>query len=357
MNTQLSIDGKTTSDALQSAFEISWNRHTPQRHEMSFELGGQHVHLRCVGDQLHQLVTRPLAHLRTDAMTGITPRLTIDLWDELETGVDCDGCVIDDTLDINGEIVCSDGRHVVYRRARSKTAYDRQRGHMIGWSAYGDQACLYELGRPLHALLSYWHTDAGLQVMHAGLVAAPNDSVGAGVLFPGMGGSGKSTSALTCLEAGWWYLGDDYIGLAGDAQHGFVGHSVYNSSHIEPHHLERFAHLKSHAIPARNEQEDKYLVLLNDIYPGQFLCSVRIRAIAIPRITDKHESQWQPAKRSQALLALAPSSVVMIPGQHPKSLDRLAQLIQDTPCYWLYLGRDLQSIPRCAEQIITDATS
>ena len=117
---------------------------------------------------------------------------------------------------------------------------------MIGWSCYRQQVSLYERGRPLHVPLCLWHCDQGFQVMHAGLVAEH----GAGVLFPGMGGSGKSTTCLSCLEAGLQFLGDDFIALSQDADDIFIGHSLFGSAHLEPEHLLRFKTLRHPPSPA-----------------------------------------------------------------------------------------------------------
>ena len=346
---------ESVGHVMRDAFGQAYRQQPAQRHETRIVLGGQSVRLRAVGDQLHQLVTRPFAHLQTEpSTTAPPPRLTIDLWDEAETGVGCAGCHIDDDRDLHGQITCSDdGRYVGYRRARSVTLYDRQDRRMLGWSAYEDQALLYEMGRPLHVLLSYWHRDAGLQLMHSALVALD----GCGVLFPGLGGSGKSTSALSCLEAGWHYLGDDYISLSCTSDGTFMGHSVYSSTHVEPDHLDRFKRLRSHAIPARHEQEDKSLVLLNELYPEQFLASAPICAIALPRVCGAAESSYEPATKGQALLALAPSSMVMVPGRNAQTMEQLAQLVEHTPCYWMHLGHCLESIAPCVESIVKEVTA
>jgi serine kinase of HPr protein (carbohydrate metabolism regulator) len=211
------------------------------------------------------------------------------------------------------------------------------------------------MGRPLHVPLSLWHCDIGMQVVHSGLVARVENGRAAGVLFPGMGGSGKSTSSLTCLEAGLSYLGDDYIGLSEDGAGGFIGHSVYNSSHLEPHHLKRFTRLAPHAIPAKLEMEDKWLILLAEVFPGQFMTQCPIRAIALPRVVDTEVTRFRKATRVEAMLALAPSSLVMIPGRGAAGMQKLGALVESVACYWLELGRQLPSVPVAVDALLSDA--
>ena len=100
-------------------------------------------------------------------------------------------------------------------------------GHFLAWrssrrTASSERLSLYERGKPFRVLLSVWLHDRGVQVVHAALVARGDR----GVLLPGRGGAGKTTSALTCLLAGFRYLGDDYVGLEGPVDGSFRGHSL-----------------------------------------------------------------------------------------------------------------------------------
>ena len=85
-------------------------------------------------------------------------------------------------------------------------------------------------------------------------VFLPNDgeatSVGAlvarddrGVLLAGDSGTGKSTAALCCLEAGWTYLGHDWVGIGRAADGGIIGHSLYSSVALEPAQVARIDEL------------------------------------------------------------------------------------------------------------------
>jgi len=208
----------------------------------------------------------------------------------------------------------------------------------------------YEYGRPLHTQLLLWHMDQDMQAVHAGLVAREND----GVLFGGAGGSGKTTTALTCLQRGFTFLADDYVGLQARADGTFVGHSLYSSSHFEPKHLQRFPVLLPHAMPGQLSIEDKSLVMLSEVYPGRFAYSARIRAVALPQVHDIPVSRLRPAKRGEALLRLAPSSILMLPhaGVSGGGFENMASLIESVPVFWLELGHDLQSIPDRVDELL-----
>ena len=63
-------------------------------------------------------------------------------------------------------------------------------------------------------------------VLHAGFVANP----GHGVLFAGKAGAGKTTAALSCVWAGFDYLGDDYVGIKGLKGGNFDGYRIHNGA-------------------------------------------------------------------------------------------------------------------------------
>jgi hypothetical protein len=344
------LDGDRAFSILRSRFtEAASGR--PLDLDAGHRLGGRTARVRVAGEALSGYLGRPLAHLRDERLPLDRPDLTVDAWDEGETGVPCPECAIAEILGIDGQITTSpDGRYIGYQRARSYLVYDRAASHIVSWSRYDGVVGLYERGRPLHVALSLWLGDHDLQVVHAGLVARDRT----GVLFTGMGGRGKSTSALTCLAAGMKYLGDDYIAMAEAPDGSFVGHSLYNSSHLEPHHLERFPRLKPHGIPPLLPQEDKTLVLLDDVFPGQCMTSAPIRAIALPGVEDRETSRIRPVSPAEALKALAPTTILMIPGQGRAGFGRLAALCSAVPCYQLELGRDLDSIPAAVNTLIDE---
>ena len=60
---------------------------------------------------------------------------------------------------------------------------------------------------PLRTLLHWWMEKKKCQLVHAAAVGTKNGAV----LVTGKGGIGKSTTALSCLKSGFFYLGDDFV--------------------------------------------------------------------------------------------------------------------------------------------------
>ena len=321
--------------------------------ESCYDFAGKPTRLRIVGARLAGLIPRALAHLRVPVRPPTTGEFRIDLWDEAETGIGCPGCRANDDPAAPGVTeVSGNSVHVITTFAQIKSGLDRKAQRIVGWVGNADLLTQYDVGRPLHSQLLLWHRDRGLQALHAGLVGRGED----GILLGGPGGSGKTTTALSCLQAGMAYLSDDYVVVDPNPGGAPVCHSVYCSAHVEPRHLERFPGLLPHAIPGKLAREDKSLLLLSDLPGAVFRSSVRLRAIVFPQVIEAAISRYRSASRAQALLRLAPSSLGLLP--YPMAMGdgfkALSALVDRVPVYWLDLGRDLEQIPSAVDQLFDE---
>ena len=79
----------------------------------------------------------------------------------------------------------------------------------IGLFWVRDQAELpyWTASAPFRTLLHWWMEANGCQLLHAAAVGHQDGAL----LITGKGGVGKSTTALTCLEAGMQLISDDYL--------------------------------------------------------------------------------------------------------------------------------------------------
>jgi hypothetical protein len=336
--------------ALSEAFERAAAQHPSLIHESHYLIAGRRVKIRLVGRRLSRLLIRALSHLGAEPWSE-RPDLLIEAWDEEETGVLSPGSRTIREPGAPGSTSASeDGRYVVFEQARTMSVLDRSRQHIIGWVSAADELSQYELGRPWHSELLLWQRDRGLQPVHAGFIARN----GAGILLGGPGGAGKSTTALSCMRQGWSYLADDYVALEKRPTGGFVGYGIYSSAHVEPDHLQRFPSLLPGAIPGRLAREDKSLLLLADVAGASLAGSAEVRLIALPRVANTAETAFRPATKVEALLRLAPSSLLLLPyaGLGHSGFQAIAALVEALPVYWLELGRDLDQLPRAVGELL-----
>jgi len=335
---------------MRDAFARARRVHPHAFRHSTYVLAGQPIEMRIVGRKLAEVMDLPFAHLRSEDR-HLPAGLTIEIWDQAETNVSCQVGLTRDDLDLHPNLKHSaDGRYASYQLQHSLVDLDRQTGSIIGNVSNTEELSLYERGRPLHVLLSLWLKSRGMPVIHAGLVSKN----GRGVLLAGPGGSGKSTSAISCAYAGFSYLSEDVIGLQ-FSDSVFLGHSLYNSTFIEPNHLERFPLLGAHAITGKYVFEKKRLVLLSQIASLQFERACRIHALVLPRVLHSPKSRLRRATKGEALLTLAPSSLLV--GERSYGLggfNKLAKLVEQVPCYWLDLGSVLDEIPCVLEGMLSE---
>ena len=340
-------------------WEAAWHRAaraTPDAVRESFcEFGGKPVRLRVVGAQLAHHVRRAFAHLERDDCGSATRALRIDLWDESDTGVPPPRDIARDPAALTAPIgsgvatICEGGRLIGYERSTSITWLDRAAGHMIGWRASGERLPVDERSKPIPVVLRIWYYDQDIDVIHAGLVAKG----GSGALLGGQTGAGKSTTALSCLAAGFDYLGDDEIGLERCADGSFIGHSLYNSLR-PPRAL--LGEPPVHCAAASALETEKPLLFVTELEPQRVRRRVPLCALVLPRIAATPESRLQPLSRGEALVRLSATALFTPLGLGTRAVDRLAQLIASVRFSSLELGRDAASIHRCVEQALSEAS-
>jgi hypothetical protein len=327
--------------ALEEGFRRARSRGGLEIRRLRLALAGGAVSLEVAGPELFDRLTPALAHLATgESADDPAPDLSVALWDADKGGIS--GPSPAPGSDPTGTALVSaspDGRFVLQRRSHAVIAQDRAAGAVVGWFRDVARLPLYDQGRPLHPQLLLWNQDRGAPPLHAGLVAR----AGRGALFVGEGGSGKSTSALACLLDGFDFLGDDYVSLL-EGDHGFVGHGVYGSTHVDPGHLARFPELHARAVRPFWETEDKAVVFLADVLPERLARESPIDALFLP-IVRSGPTRVRPATAAQALLRLVQGALALATHAGSGRMETLFRLAESVPAFWLELGEDLAEIP------------
>ena len=77
-----------------------------------------------------------------------------------------------------------------------------------------------------------------------------------------------------------------------------------------------------------------------------------IRAVVLPRVTDERRSSARRTTRGQALLAVAPTTVLQVPGGAAATLHVLREVIASVPVYELRLGIDLDDVSGIVREIV-----
>jgi hypothetical protein len=219
----------------------------------------------------------------------------------------------------------------------------------IGWFWTPDASNLpyWDYTAPFRHLLSWWLDAHGCRHVHGGAVG----TLDGGVLLVGSGGSGKSTTALaSLLDERLRYAGDDYVAVSGGGQP-FV-HSLYCSGKVHHEDVHRLPHLRR---ALRKTQRDEKAVFHLGAFPGRSIAGFPLRAIVLPRVTDRRTARVRSSTQAAALAALAPSTIFQLHPPAREALSQLADLARTVPAFVLELGADVESIPaelvRLLEQI------
>ncbi len=304
-----------------------------------YEIGGLIVRLRFAGDALVPYISHAFDHLAVEPTSA--PSLTICLWDSIstETAMPPPPWSADDYLP-RGEIRGYSSTHIhtaFHPGVGTLSMFDSKSNTGLFWIHGPEDIPAYVTGSPLHAILSWWAHGHGLQLIHAAAVG----TVGGGVLVVGKGGSGKSTTALSCLQAGLLYVGDDYV-LVDERPYVY---SLYNSAKLNSDQARSFPTLFSDTSSFGQSNYEKTLTFLYKTHPDQLAASLPIKAILLPKITDVPNSRLERASAGEILAGLAPSTLFQLPGADRSAFHGLARLVTQVPNYVLHLGSDLETIP------------
>jgi hypothetical protein len=307
-----------------------------------YQIAESKICLSFAGKGLVSAIAPALAHLVIPTVNN--PDLTIVLWDSKTTQTPMPPPVWQrEELQKRGEISSlSNDRICTYFQwgANALSVLDLKRNLGIYWVNKPEELPYWETGSPLKNIFQQWFSQSHKQMIHAGAVGL---STG-GVLIVGKGGMGKSTTALTCLKSDLFYLSDDYTLVSVDSlPHAY---SLYSSAKKKPNDIERLPWLKPLIHNSNHLDQEKALYFLAEYFSERIINNFPIKAILIPRIMGQVDSKLEPTSAIAALTALVPSTIKQLPGTGKEACDRMTQLTQKLPSYYLNLGTDLAQIPQ-----------
>ena len=331
------------------------NQHGEFLLEREFEVGPQRVRIRFAGPALIDVLTPALDHLSASRPASEAARtLHVYVFESKSTatpmppppwGPDCYGA--------RGEIAG-------FNTSRFRTVYqpgmdilhilDRQRAAAIYWVCERDLIPYWERSFPLRTVLHWWMIGQPYQLLHAAAVGSGEG----GVLITGPSGSGKSTTALACLEGGMSYAGDDYV-LAG-LDPPWVS-SLYGTAKLAPDNVHRFPDLARWITNPDRLGSEKALLFLKCARPRQLSRGFAIRAVLTPRVTGRKETRLVPVSPMVSLQALAPTTVLHLPGGGADMLEKMSRLVKAVPNYVLEAGTDLSRIPEVIGTLLRGASA
>lgn len=304
--------------------ERSFERATNARGRVTrnIEIGGRLVELRLAGAELCEPLTRAFSHVV--AGEG-APALTICVAESASTGV-------------SPRLASRPGRpsggalRCIYEPdSRVVHCFQPERRLAFYWVHARETLKAWDLAAPFRQLLAWWAETLGAQLAHGAVVGSGS----AGVLLAGPSGSGKSTLTLACLRRGLCTLGDDYVWIEPGSP--YQAHSLYCTLKL---HGGLLPTKPGDVAGAPDDPGAKTTVFLTDLPGAQLARALPLRAVAALRIAARPLPFVRRASAMEVLSALAPSSLLQLPGSGAGSLGRLASLVRETPTFVLELGNN-----------------
>lgn len=326
-----------------------------------FSIGGYTIRLSFATRNMADGLTKAISHL--EALPTEQPSLTICIWDNVSTKSRLPGLLpaflnvfhwycyeyLDPRQNVNP--LCSDRFQAHYKLGPNIfSALDREQNIGLYWIADAARLPYWERGSPLQTLLNWWTSAQHRQYVHA---AAVGKSDG-GVLLTAKGGSGKSTSALACLNSDLTYASDDYCLIATDPVPYL--YSLYNTAKLKgAKDLERFPHLAPLVSNGDRLEEEKALIFLKEHFPEKIVTGFPLKAILVPKITGEPHTRLKKSTPIHALRSLAPSTLFQLSGTGQSALEMMSGLVKRIPCYTLELGTDIAQIPRVILEFLEES--
>lgn len=318
-----------------------------------FRIAGRNVELHFAGEQLLELLTPPLGHLAVSE-AGERPFI-VRLWDTASTRVKPPASPwTSDQYGPRGDIQYGLSRRLRASYsvdARMLSLFDTASGHAVCWVHDPKSLPPWDLAAPLRPILAWWASATNGQLTHG---AAVGDR-GAAVLLTAIGGSGKSTTALTCLDSGLSYLGDDYVMLRnGDRP---MVCSLYSTAKLTLDHMRQvLPHFEVLATHIVSNPEEKVTLQLYDSHAAQLVPMLPLCAILVTEVASDGRAALVPIPRSEALKALAPSTIFQLPGAGAREFTRMASIVRSVSCYRLRLGVDAAANVGAVRRVIETST-
>lgn len=306
-----------------------------------FRIAGETIRLRFAGPGLVPSLARALSHVRSQPVP--IPPLTVRLWDSesTDTSMPAPPWQLEAYREL-GRIdgFFADGLYTMFSwGSNSLSMLDLARGEALYWVKRVGRIPYFETAAPHRTILHLWLEARRLQLVHGAAVGTDDGCV----LLAGRAGAGKSSATLACLSSRLRLLADDYCVVAPGSPPTL--HTLYSSAKTNADTIGRLPFLGPLISNPERPRSEKALFFLHETMPEQLLASAPLRAIIVPRVTGGPHSALRAASPGTALAAMAPSTILQLPGADDGTLRRLATLVRSVPCHVLEAGTDAAEVP------------
>jgi hypothetical protein len=225
---------------------------------------------------------------------------------------------------------------------------DLEMNTAIYWVRTAETLPYWVHASPLRTLFHWWMEKNGRQLLHAASVGTEEGAV----LITGKGGVGKSTTALSCLAGGLYYIADDYVITCNEPQPKV--YSLYSTAKLNADHVNKFPDLVRFVKNPEKLDQEKAVMFLYPQMKEQISPEMPLKAILTPRVMKQYETFFNPVQQWTIHRAMSFTTMSQLPCVGRHTHDFIGKLSSLLPGFAIELGRDLQRIPAAVSSFITD---
>lgn len=322
-------------------------------HRLTYRLADTVVCLSFAGDALIPYLTPALRHLVTEE--ELQPDLVIHVWDSESTGVKAPSPPCEWThFTTRGDLWGFDSKRIktaFHYSEFSVNLMDLQDQTAVYWVKTPKHFPYWVYSSPFRTLFHWWLRKKGAQLVHAAAVGTDEGAV----LITGKGGAGKSSTALRCLDAGFFYMGDDYVVVRKDPVPKV--HSLYCTAKLSPRDMERFPSFKNFEKTGFQENPDKETLLLYPRLKQLVRSDMPLLAVLTPEIADETYPSIEPASFWHLHRSTSFTTMSQLPGADHWTHEYLGALLEKLPCFTLKLGSSRTQVPLVVKECLQDKAS
>ncbi len=308
------------------------------RHSLTFIADEKQVNLYFSNDILFSKLTPAFGHLESSLC--IESKLDVYVLDEKCVPISflSPPWIYDVSEGINDVWINDDSKLKILHQPAKNTLImlNLLSNKAIYWVKSGHQIPYYESSAPLRPILHWWMSSMGSQLLHAAAVGLNNT----GILLVGKGGSGKSNTAISCLNSNLYYTADDYSLLSFNPYP--TAFSLYATGKLLFEDVHRYPFLNDVQSKEADDglQDEKALFFLYPKLQEKLLKSFLIKAVFIPKVTRSEFPKITPISSSKAYLALAPSTIFQMHGEKERTHDNIVKLLKEVPSFLFELSEE-----------------
>lgn len=314
----------------------------------AIQVGTFHIQMEFASDSLLPVFYNAFSHLSAPLSSENTTSLTLYFWEEEATQSFPDiPWDLHDRHHLGFIQSYSNDRFFTLHQPGSEAIYmlDTHKNEGYYWVPSKHEIPYWESDFPLRMIFHWWLKDSSYQPVHAGAVGTEKG----GVLLVGKGGSGKSTSTLSCVNSSLKVAGDDYVLL--DCKNQDV-YSLFSLTKANHNSIGLLPNLDINISDLKEPIDDKYRILLYPKYKDSLIKKMPVLATLLPMVTDAKTTTIVPCSSSEAMLALAPTTLFQLPGLRERAFEKMSGFVRATKSYKLLLGKDSEVLPDILNEFI-----